>query len=173
MAQLYRAVSSQLRQSEKLTLNSNMSSTCLHNMANFYSDNAYNLTNEYHRVWNFGPPTAEIGSGVWAPQQLSTGFASCLRYCSDIAHRRPIKLCTMFDRLLGWYTTFQGQNFAGSKIHFTSKSCVRLYWQRYCTALHQRASAKLCGIVQGMELRNFPITYIRQGGHNVGHRPTF
>jgi len=50
MAQLYRAVSSQLRQSEKLTLNSNMSSTCLHNMANFYSDNAYNLTNEYHRV---------------------------------------------------------------------------------------------------------------------------
>ena len=37
-----------------------------------------------------------------------------------------------------------------------SKSCVRLYWQRYCTALQQRLlSARLCGVVQGMELRNF------------------
>ena len=27
--------------------------------------------------------------------------------------------------------------------------------QRYCTALQQRASAKLCSVVQGMELRNF------------------
>jgi len=34
-------------------------------------------------------------------------------------------------------------------------SCVLLYWQRYCTELEQRASAKLCGVVQGMELRNF------------------
>jgi len=44
--------------------------------------------------------------------------------------------------------------FARCKIHFTSKSCG-LYWQRYCTALQQPASAKLCGVVQGMELRNF------------------
>jgi len=35
-----------------------------------------------------------------APQQISTGFASCLHYCSGIAHRRPTKLCTMFGRLL-------------------------------------------------------------------------
>ena len=38
------------------------------------------------------------------------------------------------------------------KIHFTAKSCVHLYWQRYCTALQQRASAKLCGVAQGTEL---------------------
>jgi len=44
-------------------------------------------------------------------------------------------------------------------IHFASKSCL-LYWQRYCTALQQRASAKLCGVVQGMELRSF-----RRGRH--------
>ena len=31
--------------------------------------------------------------------------------------------------------------------------CV--YWQRYCTALEQQSSAKLCGVVHGMELRNF------------------
>jgi len=36
-----------------------------------------------------------------------------------------------------------------------SKSCVLLYWQRYCTSLEQWASAKVCGVVQGVELRNF------------------
>jgi len=45
--------------------------------------------------------------------------------------------------------------FASCKIHFASKSCVLLYWQRYCAALKQWPSAKLCGMVQGMELRNF------------------
>jgi len=44
---------------------------------------------------------------------------------------------------------------ARCKIHFMSKSCILLHWQRYCTALQQRASAKICGMVQGMELHNF------------------
>jgi len=49
--------------------------------------------------WKFGPP-----------QQISTVFASCLRYCSDVTHRRPTKLCTIFGCPLGWYTryTFRG-----------------------------------------------------------------
>jgi len=52
---------------------------------------------------------------------------------------------------------------------YTSKSCVLLHWQRYCTALQQRASAKLCGVVQGMELHNF-----RRGRHlySAGRRPS-
>jgi len=29
-----------------------------------------------------------------APQQISTGFASWLCYCSDVAQRKPTKLCT-------------------------------------------------------------------------------
>jgi len=73
----------------------------------------------------------------------------------------------MFGRLLVWYTTytFSGalaprQNFARCKIDFISKSCVRLYWQHYRTALQQRASAKFCVVVQGTELRNF-----RRGHH--------
>jgi len=43
-----------------------------------------------------------------------------------------------------------------------------IYWQRYCTALQQRASAKLCSVVQGVELRNF-----RRGRHlySVGWPP--
>jgi len=35
------------------------------------------------------------------------------------------------------------RSFATCKVHFASKSCVLLYSQRYCTALQQRASAKL------------------------------
>ena len=61
--------------------------------------------------------------------------------------------------LLHYVYTFGGscpwRNFARCKVHFSSKYCVLLYWQRYCTAVEQRPSAKLCGVVQGMELRNF------------------
>jgi len=59
---------------------------------------------------NFGPLAAKIDSLVWAPQQISTGFACWLCCCSDFAQRKPTKLRTMFGRLLGWYTisTFSG-----------------------------------------------------------------
>jgi len=46
------------------------------------------------------------------------------------------------------------KEFCRCKVHFMSKSCALLYWQRYCTALQQWVSAKLCGVVQGMELWN-------------------
>jgi len=62
------------RRLEKNLLNSNISSKCPHN------------------VVNLGPLTAEIGSVVWGIQQILTGFASWLRYCSDVAHRKPTKL---------------------------------------------------------------------------------
>jgi len=73
-------------QSEKNLLNSNIFPTCPHNTV------------------NFGPLTAEIGRRVWAPQQISMGFSSWLRYCTDVAQRRSTKLCTMFGRLPGWWT---------------------------------------------------------------------
>jgi len=58
---------------------------------------------------NFGLLAAQIG-GFGAPQQISTGLAPWLPYGSDVAHRRLTKLCTIFGRLLGWYTmyTFSG-----------------------------------------------------------------
>jgi len=40
-----------------------------------------------------------------AAQQISTGFACWLRYCTDVAHRMPNILCT-FGRLLDWYTIY-------------------------------------------------------------------
>jgi len=43
---------------------------------------------------------------------------------------------------------------------FSIRPSLAFDWQRYCTALQQRASAKLCGVVQGMKSRNF-----RRGRH--------
>jgi len=61
--------------------------------------------------------------------------------------------------LVHYIYTFGGscpkRNFARCKIHFASKSCFLLYCRHYWTALEQWASAKLCGVLQGMELRNF------------------
>ena len=100
---------------------------------------------------NFGPLTAEIGSGVWC-QQILTGFASSLLQ----RRRSPEANQTLLDvwpsHGLVHYIFILGA-VAMCKIQLASKSCV-LYWQRYCTALQQRASAKLCCMVQGMELLN-------------------
>jgi len=104
---------------------------------------------------NFGPLTAEIGSGVWAPLQISTGFASWLRYCTDVAHWRSSKLCTMFGHLPGLHTMYT-LCILYCKIHFVSKSCVLLYMGSV-TARHLSSGRQpICGVVQlGMELRNF------------------
>jgi len=45
---------------------------------------------------NFGPLTAEICWEVWGTPAILTGFTYCLRYCSDVAHPKSAKLCTMF-----------------------------------------------------------------------------
>jgi len=123
-------------------LNSNISSTCAHNMA------------------SFGPITAEIGLPVWGSQANCNGFrvlpSSFVTSATSLTRGQP-----NFARCLAvfcagiLYIHFRGllpgQNFAS-----TSKSCVLLY----CTALQQRASAKLCSVVQGMDLWNF-----RRGRH--------
>jgi len=85
------------RQSEEL-LNSSISSTCLHNMV------------------NFGPLTAEIGSGVWGTRANFNGF----RILAALLHGTPV-----------------------------------------------------VGVSQTLRHSTEGATYIRQGGHHVGHRPTF
>jgi len=55
---------------------------------------------------NFGSLTAESGWRVSGTQQISTGFAYWLRYCTNAAQRRSTKLCTMFGRLPGGYTIY-------------------------------------------------------------------
>jgi len=128
---------------EKNLLNSNISSRCPHNMA------------------NFGPLTAEIVSLVWGTPANFSGFhilSSLLQRCRSTEENQTLHAVWPSPGLVHY--TFSGalapgRNFARCKIHFTSKFCVLLYWQHCSTALQQRASAKLCGMVQGMELRNF------------------
>ena len=58
------ATTARIDNRKKNLLSSNISSRCPHNMV------------------NFGLVAAEIVSGVWAPQLLSTAFASWQRYCT-------------------------------------------------------------------------------------------
>jgi len=121
--------------------NSNISSACHHNML------------------NFGPITAEICWRVWGTPANFNGFLVLASLLQRVTERKSTKLCTIFGRLLGCYTIYIDHfclvDWILPRAKFTaSKSCVLLYWQRYCTALQQRAY-KLCSVVQGMELRNF------------------
>ena len=125
------------RQSEKSLWNT--SSTCPHNMV------------------NFGPLAAEIGPVVWGTPANFKGFrvlASLLqRRRSTEANQTLHDVWPSLGLLHYTIYTFSGalaplRNFTRCKMHVTSKSCVLLYWQRYCMALEQWASAKLYGAEQ-------------------------
>jgi len=141
IAQLCRTVPSQLRHVSSIGENL-FYSTFLRNMA------------------NFGPLKAEIGSGVWVTSADFNGFASCLRYCSSVAHRRPTKLCTMFGRLLHWYSIHlrgllpRDRILSGAK--FTLRPSLAFAYISSVTARHSSSWRQPnCGVVRGMELRNF------------------
>ena len=74
------AIKARIDNRKKNLLSSNISCTSPHNMVNFVL------------------LVAEIGLLVW---DISTGFASWQRYCSDVAQRKPTKLCTVFGPYLG------------------------------------------------------------------------
>ena len=95
IGQICRDVSSQPRHVStirKKLVKSNTSSTCSHNMA------------------NFGPLAAEICWRAWGTPANFNGFRVWLRYCSDVAHRRPTKLCTMLGHFRAGtlYIDFRG-----------------------------------------------------------------
>ena len=122
-----------------------------------------------HNTVNFGPLTAEICRRVWGTPANFNGF----RVLASVLHRRrsvevnqtlhnvgPSPGLVHYRPCMDFGGSCPQQNFTRCKIYFASKSCVLRYWQRYCTTLEHCASAKLCGVVQGMELRNF-----RRGRH--------
>ena len=164
---LYLSNKGMYRQSEKKLLNSNISSRCPHYMA------------------NFGPLTSEIRLPVWGTSANFNRFrvmASLLqRRRSPEANQTLHDLWPSHGRVHYIYIyTFLGafapwRNFATCKIHFAHKSCVLVYWQRYCTALQQRTSANFAAWYKEWNYGTFAegATYIRLGGHHIGHRPTF
>jgi len=99
---------------------------------------------------NFGSLTAEIDWRVWgkfqrvsrlgfviAPTSLNGGQPNFAQF---LAVSLAGTLCIHFRGLL------PQRKFARCKIHFASNSSILIYWQRYCSALEQWASAKLCGV---------------------------
>jgi len=130
---------------KKNLLNSNTSPTCNYNMV------------------NCGALVAEIFVTLGHPnklQQISRlGFVTA---ATSLTGGQPNVYGVWPPPVLGWNVTYTFSralapygNFASCKIHFASNSCALLYWQCYCTALEQWASAKYCSMVQGMELLNF------------------
>jgi len=130
----------------KNLLNSNIYSTCPLSMA------------------NFGPLTAEIGWRVWGTQANVNGF----RVLASLLQRRrsPEANQTLHDLrpspgLVHYIYIFGGSCPVTEICHVQNSLCVQVLCSPilaalpYCTALQQWASAKLCGVVQGMELRNF------------------
>ena len=107
-------------------LNNNIS-TCPYNMA------------------NFGQLTDEIGSGVWGTPANFNGFrvlASLLQRRRSTEANQILHDVWPSHGLVHCIYVFGGScsltEFRYVQIHFASKSCVLLYWQRYCTALQQR-----------------------------------
>jgi len=105
---------------------------------------------------NFSPLTVEIRSLVWGTPANFNSF----RVLASLLHRRrsPEANQTLHDVwsslglvhyiYIGGGGSCPVREFCRLKIYFASKSCALLYWQRYCTALEQWASAKLCGVEQ-------------------------
>ena len=120
---------------------------------------------------NFGLLAAEIGSVVWGTPANFNGFS----VLPSLPQRRrsPEANQTLYDAWpspgLVYYIYFFGGSYSLTEfwpvqnslyVQVLRKLRSPIYWPRYCSALEQRASAKLCGVVQGMELRNF-----RRGRH--------
>ena len=51
-----------------------------------------------HNMVNFGPLAAEMDPVVWAPQLISTCFASWQRYCTALQYWESAKLCGVEQR---------------------------------------------------------------------------
>ena len=109
---------------------------------------------------NFGPSlTAEIGSGVWGTpakfQRVSRlGFVAA---ATSLTGSQPnFARCLAVSWAGTIYIHFRGLLppdgiFPGAKFTLRPSLAFSYIWQRFCTALQQRASAKHCGVVQGME----------------------
>ena len=95
--------------------------------------------------------------GVWGIQQISTGFASWLRYCTNVVRRRSTKLCIKFGRLLRWHImyTFRGlfpavvPNGILSGAKFTLRLSLAFSYIGRVTARHSSSGRQpSCGVEQ-------------------------
>jgi len=147
-------------------------------------DNRKNLLNSNMscNMANFGPLWLRSVREFGTLQQISACFVTWLRYGSDVTHRRPTKLCTMFGRLLGWYRIY---SFLGtlapdgmlSGAKFTLRPSLAFSYICSVTARHSSSGHQpnVAEWYKEWNYRTFAAgaTYSRLGGHHFGHRPTF
>jgi len=125
---------------------------------------------------NLDPVAAEIGLGIWAPQQISTDFASCLRFAAtSLTGGQPnFAWCLAVSWASTFYIHFQGflpqGKLAQCKIHFTSKGLAFSYIGSV-SARHSM-SGRQPNFAAWYKEWNYGTfaegaTYIRLGGHHV------
>jgi len=168
VAQLCRAVFSQLRYvstiRKKNLLNSNIFSTCAHNMANFGP-------NGWDRLASLGHPSkfqrVSRLAFVTAATSLTGGqpiFVWCLAVCWAGTLYMHFRELLPPDRI-----------FPGAK--FTLRPSLVFAYIGSVTAWHSssRHQPNFAASYKEWNYGTFAegATYIRQGGHHVGHRPTF
>ena len=117
-------------------------------------------------------------TSLWqcSKSQHSTGFESWLCYCSDVAHQRPTKLCTIFGNLLGWYTIYVNTEFCQVQNSLCVPSLAFSYIGNV-TARHLSSGRqpKFAACYMEWNYGTFTdgATYIWLGCHHVGHCPIF
>jgi len=152
---------------KKNLLNNNISTTCLHNMA------------------NFGPLTAEICLSVWGIPANFNGF----RVLPSLLQRRrsPEANRTLHDVLpspaLVHYIYILGAScppdgiFPGATFTLRPSLAFSYFYIGSVTARHftNGREPNVAALYKEWNYGTFAdgATYIRLGGHHVGHRPTF
>ena len=109
---------------------------------------------------NFGPLTAEICSGVWGTPANFNGFRvlpSLLTAATSLTVGQPnFARCLTVSWAGTLYTHFRGFLPLTEFCRVQNSLYVQVLRSPILAALlHGTPAAKLCGVVQGMELRNF------------------
>jgi len=143
---------------------SNMSSTCLHNKA------------------NFGPLTAEIGSGVLGTPANFNGFRvlpSLLQCRRSLEANQTVHNVWRSPGLVHYYIHFRGlwppTEFCPVQNSFYAQVLLSPI---LAALLHDTPAARQPDVATSYMEWNYGTfvegaTYIRQGDHHVAHRPTF
>jgi len=111
---------------------------------------------------NVGPVAAEIGSGVWGTPANFNGFcvlASLLQRRRSPEANQTLHDAWPFPVLAHYIYILGGSCHLTEFLHVQNSLCVQVLRSPILAALLHctpaARSAKVCGVVQGMELRNF------------------
>jgi len=160
ITQICRAISLQLRHvstiGKKNLLNSNVSPTRPHSMV------------------NFGPLVAEISSLVKGTPANFNGFrvlALSLQWRRSTEANQTLHDVWLFPRLVHYIFLFGGSGPVTEFCQVQSSLCIQVLHSPILAALLH--GAQVVGISQTLRHWAEGATYIQQGGHHLGHWPTF